>query len=186
MPFYTYWSILYLHIKPDLSPRQHGNNSAKDEYWDYFDEWKWFKLVKYLSLIIMSMPSWWLFQIDVNDKYAVCYYLNPLQWRHDKYDGVSNHQPHDCLLNRLFRRRSKKISNLRLTGLCAGLSPITGEFPAQRPSNAENVSIWWRPHERWPSSATLMCVTWPQWDNTWDVSLNCQSLNCKKSSLRRR
>ena len=23
-------------------------------------------------------------------------------------DGVSNHQPHDCLLNRLFRRKSKK------------------------------------------------------------------------------
>ena len=28
--------------------------------------------------------------------------------------------------------------------LCAGNSPVTGEFPAQRASNAENVSIWWR------------------------------------------
>ena len=36
-----------------------------------------------------------------------------LRWRHNGHDGVSNHQPHDCLLNRLFRRRSKKISNLR-------------------------------------------------------------------------
>ena len=27
----------------------------------------------------------------------------PLQWRHNGRDGVSNHQPHDCLLNRLFR-----------------------------------------------------------------------------------
>ena len=25
--------------------------------------------------------------------------------------------------------------------------PVTGEFPAQRASNAENVSIWWRHHE---------------------------------------
>ena len=33
-----------------------------------------------------------------------------LQWRHDERDGVSNHQPHDCLLNRLFRRRSKKTA----------------------------------------------------------------------------
>ena len=30
-----------------------------------------------------------------------------LHWRHNERDGVSNHQPHDCLLNRLFRRRSK-------------------------------------------------------------------------------
>ena len=26
-------------------------------------------------------------------------------------------------------------------------SPVTGEFPAQRASNAENVSIWWRHHD---------------------------------------
>ena len=30
------------------------------------------------------------------------------QWRHDKRDGISDHQPCDCLLNRLFIRRSKK------------------------------------------------------------------------------
>ena len=35
-------------------------------------------------------------------------------------------------------------SKLRVTGLCAGNSPGTGEFPAQMASNAENVSIWWR------------------------------------------
>ena len=47
-----------------------------------------------------------------------------LQWRHYEHDGVSNHQPHDCLLNRLFIRRSKKISKLRVTGLCEGNSPV--------------------------------------------------------------
>ena len=26
-------------------------------------------------------------------------------------------------------------------------SLVTGEFPAQRASNAENISIWWRHHE---------------------------------------
>ena len=50
----------------------------------------------------------------------------PLQWRHNGHDSVSNHQPHDCLLNRLSRRRSKKTSKLRVTGLCAGNSPGTG------------------------------------------------------------
>ena len=67
-----------------------------------------------------------------------------LLWRHNGGECVSNHQPHDCILNRLFRRRSKKTSKLRVTGLCAGNSPGTGEFPAQMDSNAENVSIWWR------------------------------------------
>ena len=40
-----------------------------------------------------------------------------------------------------FRSRSKKTSKLRVTGLCVGNSPVTGEFPAQMASNAENVSI---------------------------------------------
>ena len=70
-----------------------------------------------------------------------------LRWRHNGHDSVSNHQPHGCLLNRLFRGRSKKTSKLRVTGLCAGNSPGTGEFPAQMVSNVENASIWLRQHE---------------------------------------
>ena len=50
-----------------------------------------------------------------------------LQWHHNGRDSVSNHQPHDCLLNRLFRRRSKKTSKLRVTGLCAGNSPVNSQ-----------------------------------------------------------
>ena len=69
-----------------------------------------------------------------------------ITWRNNELDDVSNHQPHDCLFNLLFRRRSKKTSKLRVTGLCAGNSPVTGEFPLQRASNAENVAIWWRHH----------------------------------------
>ena len=71
--------------------------------------------------------------------------VHTLQWRHDEHDGVSDHQSHDCLLNRLFRCRSK-TSKLRVTGLFKGNSPVTGEFPTQRASNVENVSIWWRHH----------------------------------------
>ena len=66
-----------------------------------------------------------------------------LRRRHNERDGVSNHQ---WLLKRLFRRRSKETSKLRVTGFCAGNSPVTGEFPAQMASNAENVSIRWRHH----------------------------------------
>ena len=56
-----------------------------------------------------------------------------LHWRHNGRDGVSNHQPHHGLLNRLFRCRSKKTSKLRVAGLCARNSPVTGEFPHKWP-----------------------------------------------------
>ena len=79
-----------------------------------------------------------------------------LRWRHTGRDNVSNHQPHDCLLNRLFGRKSKKTSKLRITGLCAGNSPGTGEFPAQMASNAEKVSIWWRHHDFMPVSKDML------------------------------
>ena len=48
--------------------------------------------------------------------------------------SASNHRHCGCFLNRLFRRRSKKASKLRDTGLCVGNSSVTGEFPAQRAS----------------------------------------------------
>ena len=46
------------------------------------------------------------------------------------------------------RAQIKETSKPRATGLCAGKSPGTGEFPAQMASNAENVSIWWRLHDQ--------------------------------------
>ena len=93
--------------------------------------------------------SQWLFNyINIRVKeWRSNYIPTTLQWRHNGCDSVSNHQPHDCLLNCLFRRRSKKTSKLRVTGLCARNSPVAGEFPAQMASNAENVSIWWRHHD---------------------------------------
>ena len=71
----------------------------------------------------------------------------PLRSRHNEGDGDSSHWRLDYLHNRLFRRRSKKTSKLRVTGLCEENLPVTGEFTAQRASNAENASIWWRHHD---------------------------------------
>ena len=115
-------------------------------------------------------------------------YVATLQWLHNGRDGVWNHQPHHCLFNRLFRCKSKKTSKLRVTGLCEGNSPVTGEFPAQRASNAENVSIWWRHHEpsmvisvpadvptinvTAPSASVLMIadnISWGTMKNTYDL-----------------
>ena len=75
-----------------------------------------------------------------------CIWLS-LQWLHNEREYVSSHQRLGGLFTRLFRRRSKKTSKVRVTGLCVGNSPVTGEFPTQRVSYAENVSIWWRHHE---------------------------------------
>ena len=85
----------------------------------------------------------------------------PLQWRHNDRNGVSHHQPYDCLLTRLFRRHIKKLS---VTGICKGNSPVTGEFPTQRASNAENV--WWRHHAMahiWPINGALVLYLTRKW-----------------------
>ena len=97
--------------------------------------------------------------------------LTPLQWRHNGYDGVSNHQPHDCVPNRLFRRRSKKISKLRATGLCAGNSPVTGEFPAQMASHVENVSGWWRLYDM--GKSLRHCPSWASYQIRKIVGCEC-------------
>ena len=68
--------------------------------------------------------------------------------RHDDRYGASNHRHSDHLLNRLFRRRSKKTSKLRVIG------PATGRFPSQMASSAENGSIWWRHHDENPTQYT--------------------------------
>ena len=68
-------------------------------------------------------------------------FLESLERGYNERDGVSNHWRLDCLVDRLFTSRSKKTSELRVTGLFEGNSLVTGEFPAQRASNVENVSI---------------------------------------------
>ena len=50
----------------------------------------------------------------------------PIKWRHIEHDGVSNHQPDDCLLNRLFNAQIKEnITAPRHWPLC-------GEFTGDR------------------------------------------------------
>ena len=61
------------------------------------------------------------------------HWFHSLRWRHNERDGVLNHQPHDCLLNLLFRRSSKKTSKLRVTGLCVGNSPWPVNSPHKGP-----------------------------------------------------
>ena len=57
-------------------------------------------------------------------------WVKKLQWRHNGRDSISNDRRLGCLLKRLFMRRSKKTSKVRVTGLCEGNCPVTGGFPA--------------------------------------------------------
>ena len=45
-------------------------------------------------------------------------------WHHHERGGVSNYRRLDCLLNRLFKRRSKKTPKLHVTSLCEGNPPV--------------------------------------------------------------
>ena len=116
--------------------------------------------------------------------------------------GWLNYLPLQCLLDCWFKQRSKKTSKLRYTGLCVGNSPVTGEFPAQKASNAENVSIWWRHHEshkpetdcnsstiqyRWEVPQSLFGSTHKQQHQPWlvphwDSNYSHQNRTVKQSS----
>ena len=114
----------------------------------------------YVSTYVMwtSFTRLGIFNL-MNDHHKMKYYVHVCRlyqdwlnlartpWDNPRMDNsvvimdISNHQPHDCLLNSLFRRKSKETPKLHVTGLCEGNSLVTGEFPAQRASNAENVSF---------------------------------------------
>ena len=67
----------------------------------------------------------------------------------------------DCLFNRLCRHISKKTPKLCVTGLCEGTSPVVGEFPSRRPSNEENISIWWRHYDcKVAKLCIFSCLKW--------------------------
>ena len=97
-----------------------------------------------------------------------------LQWRHNEHDGISNHWHLDCLHNRLFRCRSKKTWKPRITGLCVANSQVTGEFPAQRTSNTENVAIWWRHHKLGPRA----CEALSSWSQNVELFVSTRVKQC--------
>ena len=85
-----------------------------------------------LVLVDQTINNWYCSKISHNFE-IVTWPSRTLHWRHNDQDGVSNHQPRVCLLNCLFRRRSKKTSKLRVTGLCVGNSPGPVNSPHKGP-----------------------------------------------------
>ena len=58
----------------------------------------------------------------------------------------------------LFRRRSKKHQSSASLAFVRGISLVSGEFPSQRPSNAECASIWWRHHAKSVTPTAVSCI----------------------------
>ena len=112
-------------------------------------------------------------------------------WRHNGSDSVSNHQPHDCLLSRLFRRISKKTSKLCVTGFFVGNSPGTGDevimVAIYNVMKLTNQNIWWLRYR--PITPTLLRKLtqaelnrhWIQWR----FSSTCVNLFNKKATEHR-
>ena len=76
--------------------------------------------------------TWWCQAIfEYSTKHSVT--RESLLWRHNRCNGVSNHQPYDCLLNRLFRRRSKKTSNSASLAFVRGIHRWPVNSPHIRP-----------------------------------------------------
>ena len=65
------------------------------------------------SCIIQSASQGLGFRMKQEKKGTTCQHdLSALQWRHNERDSVSNHQPHECLLYGLFRRRYQSSASL--------------------------------------------------------------------------
>ena len=97
---------------------------------------------------------WWLGAVRQQAiTWVKCWprFMSPyaLQWCHNGRNSISNHQPYDCLLNHLFRRRSKKTSKFRVAGL----------WPVNSPHK------WPVTQKMFPFDDVIMGVTKPQWVN---------------------
>ena len=82
----------------------------------------------------------------------------------------------------------KENIKLRVTGLCAGNSAVTGEFPSQMASNAENVSIWWRHHGKnvsiWWRHHGKPKHTGGENPSAWETGRSTLILHCQHNLLR--
>ena len=128
---WTMLSVIITQYKKNISMCLFANHCRDQNVWDALAS-KLTTLWSNTSTTIALMSHLNMLQI----------FIKTLKWHHNECDSVSNPQRLECQLNRLFRRRYKKTSKLRVAGLCDGNSSVTGEFPAPRTSNEETVSIY--------------------------------------------
>ena len=95
-----------------------------------------------------------------------------LLWRHYGRGSVSNHQPRDCLLNRLFGRRSKKNQS------SASLAFVWGIH--RGPVNSPHK--WPVTRKMCPFDDVIMCnIVWWKWSSHGDYCRNRPIPNHRKA-----
>ena len=137
----------------------------------------------YHDLIVHSMPLRYIqiYKKGNNSRLKIRYSFTggvTLQWYRNERDGVSNHWSLYCLFNRLFRAQMKENIKAPRHWLCPGNSPVTGEFPAQRTSNAENVSIG-RHHELLYTHIWVLSDAISLWVNVEINATRCQHISLR-------
>ena len=107
------------------------HNRRQFVIWNYLNQW-WPSLLTHIC-VTRSRENVDIVLLDFAFLSLHHHIYTALHWRHNESDNVSNHQRLDCLLNRLFRHRSKKISKLHVPGLCEWKPQMTGGSPHKGP-----------------------------------------------------
>ena len=106
----------------------------------------------------------------------------PLEWHHNGRDSVSNHQPHDCLLNRLFRRRSKKTPNSASLAFVRGIhrGPVNSQhkWPVKRKMFPFDDVIMLTQTMAQIDKCSFNSQNWDSAKTTW-ISTDCGWLNIR-------
>ena len=138
-PIHKWGLAVFNHVNIWYGSRQHQNGSnltynlvvsgickiCRQELLQFSDLWLWYMTRGLIdvSLHLESLRVWPTtchshgrgltpnIHMWIGKHYG---FVTTLEWRHNGCDGVSNLEPHHCLLNRLFRRRSKKTPKLRV------------------------------------------------------------------------
>ena len=91
-------------------------------------------------------------------------YLSTLEWRHNGRGGISNHQPHDCLLNRLFRPDQRKHQSSASLAFVRGIH----RWPVNSP-------------HKWPEKRKMFIMNIPN-----SMLLKFISLFCERAIAQRK
>ena len=90
-------------------------------------------LLRYRSRFGCEEECWPNYILRKRSDWDQCFCASSLRWRHNGHDGVSNHQPHHCLLNRLFGCRSKKHQSSASLAFVRGIHRGPVNFPHKWP-----------------------------------------------------
>ena len=92
--------------------------------------------------------------------------MHSLEWRHNEPDGVSNHQPHDCLLNRNSDSDQRKDQSSASLAFVRGFHWWPVNSPQKEPGKRKLfpfddvillTNIWWGHHMITLSASLALC-----------------------------